>query len=78
MTTSGITVPEEIATLVLGIEDAIRRRVSIGTKISKKRLHNELLGRFSNIRAVDFAIFNMIKRDEFLYRDGRKLLERIK
>ena len=78
MSTSGITIPEEIAQLVISVEDAIRRRISIGTRIARNRLHGELLGRFANIRAVDFALHNMIKRDEFVYRDGRRLLERIK
>ena len=78
MSTSGVTVPEEIAQLIMSIEDAIRRRISIGTRIARNRLHGELLGRFANIRAVDFALHNMIKRDEFVYRDGRRLLERTK
>ena len=78
MSTSGITVPEEMASLVMSIEEAIRRRISIGTRIARNRLHGELLGRYANIRAVDFALFNMIKREEFSYKDGRRLMERVK
>lgn len=49
-------VPEELRNICYRIEEAIRRRVAIGTKISYPRLRDELLGRFDN----EFAITNAI------------------
>lgn len=47
------------------IEEAIKRRVAIGTRISYPKLQSELLGRFNNDRAIESAIIAMVKRDEF-------------
>ena len=58
------------------VEDAIKRRVAIGTKISYPKLTQELLNRFDNQRAIDFAIMAMVKRDELVHHDARKILER--
>ena len=49
-------VPDELRNICYRIEEAIRRRVAIGTKISYPRLRDELLGRFDN----EFAITNAI------------------
>lgn len=35
------------------IEEAIKRRVAIGTKISYPKLHEEMMQRFENARAID-------------------------
>ena len=48
--------PRELTDIVTKIEEAIVRRVAIGTKISYPRLRDELLGRFDN----EFAITNAI------------------
>jgi len=58
------------------IEEAIKRRVAIGTKISYPKLQQELLNRFDNARAIDFAIISMVKRDEFAHQEARRILER--
>ena len=41
--------------MVRRIEEAIKRRVAIGTKISYPKLQQELLNRFDNARAIDFV-----------------------
>lgn len=58
------------------MEEAIRRRMAIGTKIAYPKLSQELLNRFDNQRAIDFAIMAMVKRDELVHKDARKILER--
>lgn len=75
---SGVTIPREMAELVIKIEEAIRRKVAIGTKIQKVRLEQELLTMFSDYRSVEMAMVNMIKRDEFQQRDGWRLLVRMR
>jgi DNA replication licensing factor MCM5 len=68
--------PPELQGKVKQIEDAIKRRVAIGTRIGYPKLHEELLNRFDNARAIDFAILSMVKRDELVHHEARKILER--
>lgn len=68
--------PIELQGKVKQIEDAIKRRVAIGTRIGYPKLHEELLNRFDNARAIDFAILSMVKRDELVHHEARKILER--
>ena len=58
-------VPVELQSMVRRIEEAIKRRVAIGTRISYPKLQSELLNRFNNERAIENAIIAMVKRDEF-------------
>ena len=68
--------PEELKKMGKKIEDAIKRRVAIGTRIGYPKLQEELLNRFDNARAIDFAIISMVKKDELVHFEGRKILER--
>lgn len=74
----GLNVPSEIASLVLKIEDSIRRRVAIGSKINYDKLVEELSNRFNNIKAVELSVVNLIKNDEFQQIEGKKVLLRKK
>jgi len=69
-------VPGELINMVSKIEEAIKRRVAIGTRISYPKLQQEMSGRFDNQRAIDLAILGMVKRDDFTHYEGRKVLER--
>ncbi len=62
--------------MVRKVEEAIKRRVAIGTKISYPKLHQEMMQKFENAKAIDYAIISMIKRDEFAHQEGRKILAR--
>ena len=66
---SAQSTPKELTELCKKVEEAIRRRVPIGTKISHPKLHQEMLMRFENSRAIDFAILTMIKRGEFQHQE---------
>ena len=68
--------PEELKTLTTRIEEAIKRRVAIGTRIAYPKLQQEMLGRFDNERAITFAIMAMVKRGEFKHSEARKILVR--
>ena len=68
--------PQELTNMCQRIEEAIRRRVAIGTKISHLKLQQEMLMRFDNQRAIDFAIIAMVKKGDFQYMEQRKILHR--
>ena len=70
--------PEELRDMVQRIEEAIKHRGAIGSKIAYPVLQRELQNRFDNERAIGFAIMAMIKRDEFKHQEARKILERKK
>ena len=74
----GLSVPSEISSLVLKIEEAIKRRETIGSKVNYDKLVEELTGRFSNLRAVELGIMSLIKNDEFQQIEGKKILIRKK
>lgn len=74
----GLNIPAEISSLILKIEDSIKRRVAIGSKINYDKLVEELSVRFNNIKAVEMSIVNLIKNDEFQQIEGKKVLLRKK
>jgi len=75
---SGAEAPQEIASLIIKVEDAIRRRVAIGNKINHTKLIEEMVARYMNQRAVEWAVINMIKSDEFQHIEGKRVLLRKK
>lgn len=68
--------PDELRMLCQRIEEAIKRRVAIGSRIAYPKLLAELSGRFDNERAIQFAIMAMVKRHEFQHVEARKILVR--
>jgi DNA replication licensing factor MCM5 len=66
--------PTELTNMCKNIEEAIKRRVAIGTKISHLKLQQEMLMRFDNQRAIDYAIIAMVKKGDFQYQEQRKIL----
>lgn len=76
MTNNQKDTPVELTGLVRKIEEAIRRRVAIGTRITYPKLQQEMMNRFDNERAISHAILSMVRRDEFTHLEGRKILER--
>ena len=57
--------PAELVPMITKIEEAIKRRVAIGTKISYPKLQQEMMMRFDNARAIDFAIVAMVRSGDF-------------
>uniref|UniRef100_A0A7S3CJV1 DNA replication licensing factor MCM5 n=1 Tax=Strombidium rassoulzadegani TaxID=1082188 RepID=A0A7S3CJV1_9SPIT len=68
--------PVELQELTKKVEEAVRRRVAIGTKISYPKLQQEMMMRFENQRAIDYAILAMVRRGEFQHQEARKILYR--
>ena len=56
MTAKNIETPVELIPIIRKIEEAIKRRVAIGTKISYPKLHQEMMQRFENAKAIDYVI----------------------
>jgi DNA replication licensing factor MCM5 len=73
---AGKQIPAEMTGLVQKIEEAVKRRVAIGTRIAYPKLQQEMLSRYDNQRAIDLAIMSLVKRDDLVYHEGRKVLER--
>jgi len=53
MNAKNIESPVELMPLIRKVEEAIKRRVAIGTKISYPKLHQEMMQRFENAKAID-------------------------
>jgi DNA replication licensing factor MCM5 len=53
MTANTIDSPAELLPLIRKVEEAIKRRVAIGTKISYPKLQMEMMQRFENAKAID-------------------------
>lgn len=70
--------PAELTNLCQRIEEAIKRRVAIDMKISHLKLQQEMLMRFDNQRAIDYAIIAMVKKGDFQYQEQRKILCRVR
>jgi len=71
-------VPSDLAPTIIKIEEAVRRRLAIGSKISYSKLVEELILRFNSQKAIEYGIINMIKRDELQHLESRKILQRKK
>eukprot|EP01017_Pseudomicrothorax_dubius_P024576 TRINITY_DN2610_c0_g2_i2.p1 TRINITY_DN2610_c0_g2~~TRINITY_DN2610_c0_g2_i2.p1 ORF type:complete len:504 (+),score=160.75 TRINITY_DN2610_c0_g2_i2:332-1843(+) len=74
----GINVPVDMAGVVLKIEESIKKRLPIGSKIAHTKLQEELNARFQNPRAIEVAIVNMIRREELQHFEGKRVLMRKK
>ena len=53
MTAKSVEAPAELMSMIRKIEEAIKRRVAIGTKISYPKLHQEMMQRYENAKAID-------------------------
>ena len=71
-------IPSDMAPVIIKIEEAIRRKLAIGSKVGYQKLVEELVLRHSSQKAIEYAIINMIKRDELQHIESRKILQRKK
>jgi DNA replication licensing factor MCM5 len=63
---------------VLKIEEAIRRRVAVGTTVEHQRLMTELVRMSFDSRLVDRALYIMLRRDELEWRKQRTQIHRMR
>jgi hypothetical protein len=61
MTAKSVEAPAELMSMIRKIEEAIKRRVAIGTKISYPKLHQEMMQRYENAKAIDHVSYHFIK-----------------
>lgn len=59
MNAKNVESPVELMPLIKKVEEAIKRRVAIGTKISYPKLQQEMMQRFENNRAIDYVRINI-------------------
>lgn len=71
----GYEISEETTTEVKKIEDAIKKRVCVGTQVSIAKLMDDMSERYGN-SSVGMAIRNMVMNQEFREIKGKKLLIR--
>lgn len=60
MNAKTIDTPTELMPLIRKVEDAIKRRVAIGTKISYPKLQQEMMNRYDNAKAIDHVNFKIL------------------
>ena len=53
MAAKNVDAPAELMSMIRKIEEAIKRRVAIGTKISYPKLQQEMMQRYENAKAID-------------------------
>ncbi|CAI2387452.1 unnamed protein product [Moneuplotes crassus] len=75
---SNFSLPEELKGDVKKVQELIRRKFAIGSKLSYSKLQEELLRFFNNQRSVEYAIYGMIKNQEIKNFESRRILQRIK
>ena len=75
---SNFSLPDELKDDVKRVQDVIRRKFAIGSKLSYTKLQEELLKFFNNQRSVEYAIYCMIKNQEIKNFENRRILQRIK
>lgn len=63
---------------VIKIEEAVRRRVPVGTTVEYTRLLSELLKMSFDSKLVDRALFVMLRRDELEFRKQRTQIHRLR
>lgn len=66
--------PSDFKDISQKIEDAIKRRVAVGTKISYAKLQQEMGMRFDNSKAIAYAVMAMVKKGDFQHLEGRNIL----
>jgi len=64
--------------MVLKVEESIKKRIAINSKVDFTKLKEEMISRFVNERAVDYAIFNLIRSEILQQIEGKRVLVRKK
>ena len=70
-------IPHDLIPYVRRIEESIKRRYPIRHKISYSKLIEELSNMFSNSKAIEHAIVNLVKVGDFQFMDSRKVVMRV-
>lgn len=75
---SSYNIPEELKEDIKKVQEVIRRKFAIGSKLSYSKLQEELFKMFNNQRSVEYGIYGMIKNQEIKNFENRRILQRIK
>jgi len=74
----GVDMTPEMSNLIMKVEENIKRRVAINSKIDFSKLKEEMVSRFGNERAVDHSLSILIKNDTLKQVEGKRVLLRLK
>ena len=74
----GLDIPAEMRGEVVKVEDALKRKISVNQKVQVERLFAEMGERYHERKLVDYALTNLISRQEFQYLEERKIIIRKK
>ena len=70
--------PEDMKDEVHKIQDIIRRKFQIGSRLSYQKLVTEMSKIITNQKSVEYAILGMVKNNEVKHFENRRILQRIK
>lgn len=70
-------IPHDLIPYVRRIEESIKRRYPIRHKVSYAKLIEDLTNMFSNTKAIEYAIVNLVKLGDFQFMDSRKVVMRV-
>ena len=70
----GLDIPAEMRGEVVKVEDALKRKISVNQKVQVERLFAEMGERYHERKLVDYALTNLINRQEFSYLEERKIV----
>lgn len=69
-------IPNDMIPHIRKIEESVKRRYPIHSKISYSKLIEDLTSMFSNTKAIEYALLNLIKSGDFEFMESRKILYR--
>jgi len=70
--------PDELKDDVKRVQDIIRRKFAVGTKLSFAKLQGDLEKIFNNPKSIEYAILGMVKNDEIKHFKQRRFLQRFR
>lgn len=71
-------IPQENLKDVIRIEEAIKRRISVGQRIQYSKLIEELESKFTVVKFIEFAVLNLVKTGILQYSEEKKIITRKK
>ena len=76
--TNASEAPQELVQTIRKVEEAIKRKISIGAKIPYTKLIEFLTMRYNSHKAIEHAIISLIRTEELSFLESRKIILRKK
>lgn len=75
---TSFNLPDELKDDVRRVQEIIRRKFALGTKLTFTKLQADLEKIFTNTKSIEYAILGMVKNEEIKHFEQRRILQRIK